>query len=617
MGYAKVALGLPIDKLFDYLIPDALAARCLAGSRVLVPFAKRDLIGYVAGLSNKTNIGRVKPIAKLIDSNPILSPEFLRLTESVADYYCSFWGEVIQAALPAGIKRGLPVTVSHTDRPLSPKGAFKATLVRYDNFETLFEFYLSELEKTIADKKSAIILCSEIKSAQRIADLLKEKFHDGICFSCRKQRVKEELAIWEEARNGKLRILVGTRPAVFAPFSNLGLLIVHDEDAYGHKEEQAPYYHARDVALMRAQLERIPLILTSKTPTLESYYAAKRKKYDLINLGQQEYIKQPKITIVDMKQYAFLKNKAGNILSVVLQDRINTALKAGKKVIIFINKKGFSRYAFCQKCGYLLVCDKCSRRLVYRFEDKKLVCNSCGAKKELASFCPACKSEHIKYAGAGIEKVISQLSLCFPQAKINRIDREHTVSSLEAQMIVATEMIFHQEYIPKASIVAVLDLDSALNIVNFRSNEKIYSLLYRLKGLAADELLIQTRIADYYFSKKINKLNLDGLYDAELKERKALGLAPFLHLANLNLRGRNLERLRSWALKLYEKLKEAGKKVSVFAPVESVPFKVRGNFRFQILLKAKNALDISRFIKKRLKEMRSSGIIVTVDVDPQ
>lgn len=617
MRYVKVALGLPIDELFDYSLPKELIDKCFAGSRVLVPFSKHTFVGYVTGLSNNTKIAkaRIRPILKLIDATPILSRQFLKLSKSVSNYYLNTWGQTIEAGLPVALKRGLPVNVCNHPNPQKGSNGFNAILLRYDNYSDCLNFYFGEIDKTIAQKKSVIILFAQIKAALEIFTLLKERYQNQAALTYRKQKINDELKIWQAAANNEISILVGTRPSVFAPFSNLGLIIVDQEDGYGHKEEQAPYYHARDVAFMRAQLEKTNLILSSKTPSLESYYGQKCAKLKLVELLDKN-VNSPKITIADMGQYGFLKKKSRIILSPVLEAKINKAVEENEKVIIFINRKGFARYVYCQKCGYVIKCDRCSLRLIFYFEEKKLICNSCGFKKELPAVCPNCNASYIKYAGFGIEKVINQLNLLFPHIKIGRIDKEHKASS-DFQIIVATEMILQEKHLPKAKVVAAIDLDSQLNIINFRSNEKIFSLLYRLKDLAKEEIVIQTVMAEYY--NGFVSLDIDKFFEAELKERKILQLPPFTHLARVNLRGKDSERTKEAAFDLYEKMKRLegiDKKVFIFEPAESVPSKLRGNFRFNILLKFRSPAILSKSIRKFLNKISYSKVITTIEVDP-
>ena len=271
------------------------------------------------------------------------------------------------------------------------------------------------------------------------------------------------LAVWEKAGNGWVDLLIGTRAAVFSPLPNLGLIIIEQEDSYGYKEEQSPYYHARDVGFMRARIEGIPLVLSSQTLSLDAYYGLGENrdfsphltpprlplvrggfltpstggegiagKYSSIGLAREDSkqvnpaLSCPqesfysgkggvKITVVDMKQYG--KRKAGMLFSPVLEDKLNKAISAGKKALIFINRKGYASFAHCQKCGFVLSCDKCSSRLIFHFEEKKLICSSCGFKKDLLKICPSCNSQYIKYSGFGIEKAVSQLNLYFPRLK--------------------------------------------------------------------------------------------------------------------------------------------------------------------------------------------------------
>ena len=558
MRYAKVVLGLPVDEVFDYLIPENLGKDCPVGCRVGVSFGRRNLIGYVVGVSLKTKIKKIKPISRLIDLKPILDSNFLKLTRMVSDYYCSSWGQAIEAALPVGVRKGLVVGGVDKDcvqTEFTPEVRFSAPrgcLMGEDRIEVV-----------LAQNKAVLILAAEIKQCLKLFNLMKAKYPDKrIEVIYRKLKIKDELAAWEKARNGGVDLLIGTRAAVFSLLPNLGLIIIEEEDAYGYKEEQAPYYQARDVGIMRARLEGIPLILSSQAPSLDAYYALREKKYSLIvtppltppTRGGEIIRKDgPRITLVDLKQYG--KKRSGMLFSPVLEDKLNKAIPAGKKALIFINRKGYANFAHCQKCGFVLSCDKCSSRLIFHFEEKKLVCGSCGFRKDLLRICPSCNSQYIKYSGFGIEKAVSQLNLYFPQAKIVRLDKEHQDIPPDFQIVVATEKIFHCDIQPCFDMSAVIDLDGALNMVDFRNNEKLYRLLYKLKSLTREDLIIQTKIPEQYQNKEFLNLELNKLFEGELKERKELGLPPYTRLTQINLRGKNLERVKSAALGLYEKLK--------------------------------------------------------------
>ncbi len=627
MRYAKVVLGLPVDEVFDYSLPEQFSKDCSVGCRVGVSFGKRNLIGYVVGLNLKTKIRKVKPISRLIDLKPLLDSNFLQLTKAVSDYYCSSWGQAIEAALPVGVRKGLVVggAVEGGAVKTAPDGCSiggerqTASGGRAEWLqgkpEEYFTIYRERIDSVFARNKSVLILAPEIKQCVELFNLIKAKYPDKrIELIYRKLKVKEELVVWEKAVNGCIDLLIGTRAAVFSPLPNLGLIIIDREDSYGYKEEQAPYYQAVEVGRLRARLEGIPLILSSQTLSLDTYYGLKEKEYSPIGHTGED-LSRTKITLVDLKQYG--KKKSGMLFSPVLEDKLNKAIPAGKKALIFINRKGYSPFAHCQKCGFALSCDKCSSRLVFHFEAKKLVCSSCGFKKDLLKICPNCNAQYIKYSGFGIEKAVSQLSLHFPQAKIVRLDKEHQDIPPDFQIMAATEKIFHSSIRPRFAVSAVVDLDSALNMVDFRNNEKLYRLLDGLRGLTEEELIIQTRIPEQYQNKEFLDLELNKLFDRELKERKELGLPPFTRLTHINLRGKNLERTKNAALGIYEKLKGLSEEFEIFEPVEAIPSKLRGNFRFYILLKAKNQMKLSKFLKKQLKKIRHSGVILTVEVDPE
>jgi len=617
MIYAKIALPLPIDRLFDYSLPADITGEII-GRRALVNFAGRGLIGYIADTAQKTSIPKVKSVLKVIDLKPILNPQLLKLGRIIADYYCSSLGEAFNTILPPGIRKGLAVNIpdEETALPQAAQG-FKMDFIQGDSLEIRMQAYFPRINQALEIKRSVIFLSPEINAGLRIYNLLKAKYAEAkAAFTYRKQSLKEELSIWERARNSQFDILVGTRPAVFAPLPNLGLLIIDQEDGYGYKEEQMPHYHSRSAAILRAESEGFPVVLGGKTPSLESYYAIKNKDCGL-NPASTEKRKTPRITIADSSRYGSLKTKSRMFISPVLEDRISKALKAGKKIIIFTNRKGFANYAACRKCGWALNCEHCSSRLIFHFEEKKLICRICGRKKDAVSLCPKCNSNYLKFSGYGAEKIISQLNLSFPGTRLIRLDKEHQSLDKDWQILVATEIIFHLNALPQAEVVAAIDPDGAINIVDFRNNEKIYSLVYRLSLLAAEELIIQTSLAEFYQRKEFSALDMDKLFELELKERKALSLPPYRNLAIIKARSKVKERSEDAGLRIYRELAGKDKKVEVFEPLPAVPFKTRGNFYFTILLKAKNPWNFGKFLRKYLKRSKSGGVTVTVDVDPE
>ena len=616
MPYVKVALNLPIAELFDYLIPEELSVENLLGARVIVPFGRRNIIGLIVEVIAHSKIKMVKPILKIIDPLSLLNYKALQLAKRISQYYSSSQGQAIFTMLPLGIRKGMAVSITPGKDIPREKNNFKVNFLQNSNFDARLQLYDTFIKNALAEKENVIVLSPQINSCIKIAAFLKQEYGDKIGVTYRRQNVKEELALWGKAKNAMLDIVIGTRSAVFTPFSNLGLIIMDDEEGYGYKEEQAPYYHARDVALMRGRLEKIPVVLGAAIPSLESFYCIKSKKYALLSVPEKHTTPQPKITIVDIRHYASSRDKFRGCISPVLEDRLHKILGAGKKAILFINRKGFASLAYCQKCGFILSCDTCSSKLTFYFEEKKLICQSCGGKKELLSICPKCNAHYISYRGLGIEKVLSQLHLLFPDTKIARLDKEHQNQYGDFQVLISTEMLFSSTDTPKAHLVAAIDIDTTLQFVDFRSNERLYALLLRLKDIAYEELIIQTWLPEYYQRKECSGLKLHKLFSAELRERKALELPPFTHLITLNVRGKNMERAKTTALRLYEGVKGRDDTLSLFEPVEAMPFKLRGNFRFKIVLKAKNPPYINSMLKEELKKIKTYGIIITVDVDP-
>ena len=251
MIYAKVALPLPIERLFDYSLPADITGEII-GRRALVNFAGRGLIGYIADTAEKTSIPKVKSVLKVIDSAPILNQPLLKLAGIISDYYCCSLGEAFNTILPPGIRKGLAVNIldQKTAAPEAAQG-FKMDFVRGDSLEIRMPAYFQRINQALEIKKSVIFLSPEINTGKRIYNLLKAKYGEKTAFTYRKQSPREETRIWEQARNSQLDILIGTRPAVFAPLPDLGLLIIDEENGYGYKEEQMPHYHSRSTAILR------------------------------------------------------------------------------------------------------------------------------------------------------------------------------------------------------------------------------------------------------------------------------------------------------------------------------------------------------------------------------
>lgn len=613
MPYVKVVLGIPVEGPFDYALPPYLQQKDLVGKRAWVSFRNQKVLGYIIATAKTTKIANVKPLSELVDDLPLLNKEMLRLTKEVSQYYCCSWGEVLESALPAGLKKKkVVVKKTHSFKTSLKRSKIQVELIQDLTGNRRWEIYLREIAEALKNGKNIIFLSPEISTAIEARNLIYDQLKEEPVLLHSKQKGEEGLANWLKVKNNEARIVIGSRLAIFAPLNNLGLIILDQENNSAFKQEQTPHYHAREVALMRAKLNSAKIILGSTAPSLESIYLAKKDK------NQQTLIKNekfPEVKIIDMKREVYSKRKK-IILTLPLQDAITQTLTAGQKAIIFLHKRGFATQAYCKSCQEVLRCPRCSFSLVYHFKGYRLTCPSCSYQIAPPDICPVCQASYIVYRGAGTEKVESELARFYPSARIIR-DEESSQLNLAEIDILVSSLAIPKTFFP-VNLIGVISLDNLLNRVDFRAGEKTYALLLSFIASGVKRILIQTYLPSHYCFRSLLANNPDLFYEKELTLRRQLALPPFCHIALIKLRGKNEERVSVQAKVLFERLQEINKDkaIGIISFFRSTPEKLRGNFYWQVLVKCKSVKKINLFLKKALKDFRASGIIVTVDVDP-
>ena len=619
---AKIVVGLPIEGAFDYSIPKEMAKDIKIGSRVFIPFKNFKKVGYVIDFSNYSKIKKIRAIISLIDYKPLLEKTELELLKKIANYYCCCWGEMIESALPLSIRKGKKLIIDKLQtkelnkKPQKryEKGIFSVTLVHDVGADRRWDLLLEEIKKAIFLKRGVIFLEPELFYITRTAKWLKEKLNEDVTILHSKQSEKKELTQWTKIREGRINIVVGSRSAIFAPFKNLGLIIINEEDSQLYKQEQSPFYHAREIAILRAKQQKANLILVSQTPSLESYHSSLIGKYKFVNLKDRKH-SASQVEIVDMNQEALRFKRGKAVLSPQLENNIQNTLEDSGRVILFINRLGFATSIRCKNCGYSLKCNRCNSGLIYHYKRKMLVCRFCNYQIQPLEICPQCKSAYVRYSGAGTEKLESEVNRLFPQAKINRWDSDVGIQSCDFDILISTQILL-KGYI-NCDLLGVLQIDSSLNRVDFRSSEKVFSLLFRLSKLVKEKMIIQTRNPQHNCIEAIRKSDPFLFYRKELKLRKELGFPPFRHFIQIQLRGRSEEKVKNLAFSLYKKMKNTNNKnINVLEPFPASPSRLRGNYRWNILLKGKSVKKINSYINRGLKELKGkSGIIINVNVD--
>lgn len=615
MLYAKVVLGLPIDGPFDYLVPPGMEDKISIGARAWVNFRNKKEVAYVVGLSNKTTIKKIKDILAVIDRAPVLDEQMLLLTRRLAEYYCCSWGEAIETALPDELRRGKEIKENRGRFCFFEGEGNQSKKIEtspvFIQGQDRMPVYLSRIKGALGLKRSVIVLFSDIAEAQRARELIERSLGVEVFTAFRKQ--PKELEVWEKIRKAQYCVVVGTRSNIFSPVNNLGLIIIDQEADQVYKQEQVPHYHARQVALMRAEIEGAKVVLGGSSLSLESFYLAQKNKLEYEFIPPK--LPYPEVKVIDLRRLPYSDRKSKSIFSKYLADTIYTVLGDKGKVLLFINRKGFATSAACHNCGLALKCPRCNINLVFHFDENELECHHCNFKMFLPKICPSCNAGYIKYSGIGTEKVESDLARIFPQARIKIMDdAQDDLSS--ADIFVSTSSIIKHKGL-NFDLIGVMVIDNSLNRVDFRAAEKTFAILMSLAGMTSKKIIIQSANANHHCFRALIKNDPQIFLKEELKQRRQLDFAPFKHMILLKIRGESLDKVKKASRDLFERLnKIKTASLKILSLNCGQPAKLRGNYYYQILMRASSAQKASHFLKLHLKEGHFSGIIVTVDVDP-
>src|SRR5258706_4051837 len=442
------------------------------------------------------------------------------------------------------------------------------------------EIYLQAISQTLDQKKGAIVLVPEISLTPQTVERFKARFSSGplqtlVAVLHSHLSAGERHDEWHKIRQGRARIVIGARSAIFAPVDPLGLIIVDEEHEHTYKQEEAPRYHARDVAIVRGLMEGATVVLATATPSLESYYNCRRGKYTLLELPERaDNARMPHIRVVDMRQSA---RKEGGIpiFSPQLKEAITQRLERGEQTILFLNRRGYSSSLQCPKCGYVANCPNCSITLTYHRIDQRLSCHICGHVAKVPAVCPEpkCKNPAIRFAGTGTQKVEEVLAKLFPKARIKRMDADTMKRKDDYRkvlgdfrigkidILVGTQMIANGLHFPNVTLVGIIYADLALHQPDFRAGERTFQLLTQVAGRAGrgdveGEVFVQAFTPFHPAIQHARRHDFAGFYDLELEFREPLKYPPYSRIALLTLKGRNEEKVKFSADYLKRKLKQ-------------------------------------------------------------
>jgi primosomal protein N' (replication factor Y) len=506
------------------------------------------------------------------------------------------------------------------------------------------EVYLQAIAHALKQGQGAIVLVPEISLTPQTVERFKARFSSGpqqtlVAVLHSNLSSGERHDEWHKIRQGRARIVIGARSAIFAPVDPLGLIIVDEEHENTYKQEEAPRYHARDVAIVRGQMEGATVVLGSATPSMESYYNCAKGKYKLLQLLERADDKtMPLVRVVDMRQ-TMRKGKTGPIFSAQLQEAIAQRLDRKEQVILFLNRRGYSTALQCPLCGYVAGCPNCSVSLTYHRQEHKLRCHICAHAEPVPAVCPnpKCRNPEIRYAGLGTQKVEDTLGKLFPHARIKRMDSDALKRKDDfrrilgdfrvgkTDILVGTQMIAKGLHFPNVTLVGIIYADLALHQPDFRAGERTFQLLTQVAGRAGrgeveGEVFVQAFTPFHPAIQFARRHDFTGFYEQEIEFRQQLKYPPLSRIALLTLRGRNEEKVKFSADHLKREVEKAVadiKELVLAGPAPAPLLRAETYYRYQIMLRAHRMSALSQRLAKLLQSLAlPEDVSLGVDIDP-
>ncbi|HTW57053.1 MAG TPA: primosomal protein N' [Terriglobales bacterium] len=496
--------------------------------------------------------------------------------------------------------------------------------------------YLAGMRAVLEAGRSAILLVPEIGLTPAVAADLHQIFGDEVAILHSALSDRERAEQWHRIKRGEARMVVGTRSAVFAPVSDLALIIVDEEHDASYKQEETPRYHARDVAVMRAKMANATVVLGSATPSLESYFNARKNKYALIELPDRvEQRPLPEVEIVDMR-LEFQETGREQVISRKLAAEIKERLERKEQVMVLLNRRGYSPVVLCRTCGKKLECANCAIALTHHKRENKMVCHYCGYTAAVPKACVHCGSEYVYFLGTGSEKLEELLHGMFPEARIARLDRdtvrghedfERTLNALnegELDLVVGTQMIAKGHDIHGVTLVGVVGADVALGLPDFRAAERTFQLLTQVAGRAGrgqspGKVILQTYFQDHYAVQYAARHDFIGFYEKELQFRSWMHYPPYSALANVLVRSDKLDEALQWSGilgKWFDSTRHEG--VRVLGPAAAPIVRLKRDYRYHFVLKSPSREKLNTTLRAMLAHAAARKIPrtqVIVDVD--
>ena len=659
----KILLGLPINKTFTYTISRELERiNYKVGNLVEVNFRGSKKIGIILEKNKTSKIKKVKDVNKIFVS-VLIKDSILSAIKLYSEYTCNRKSDLIKILLSNFNSKKLvyedgyeqinlpdkfnlvekKINILSCEQEYAIKKISKTGLNKFNVFvldgvtgSGKTRVYLNILLKVLKKKCQCLILVPEIfLTKQWIQSFVKEfGFSPNIYHSSITKSEREK--IWIGVVTGKINLVIGTRSALFLPFSNLSFMVIDEEHDISYKQETGTIFNSRDYGIVLAKYFNCPVVLASATPSIETIYNCRINKYIRVSLNKRiKNLPLPKLQIIDMRSQ---KKRPDRWISEKLEFEIRETLREKKQTLMFLNKRGYAPVIFCKICGQSKICPYCDYSLVLhkKYDNKTkdfLACHWCDYKEEFKNNCCDCNKESLVAAGPGIQKLFEETKDLFPKAKIlmissdtldkkNDVDRViDSIVSKKIDIIVGTQIISKGHNFPDISTVGIVNIDNQLKSFDIRSNEKIFQMLTQVSGRAGREYLsrgvyIQTFFPNDKLIQNCVKSSKENFYDEELTKREENMEPPFFNLISIVNQNKDLNLLRSQNKLIKDELRKF-KELSVYGPAPSPIFKIRGKFRYRFLLKFRRSFKNKKELKRNLLLLKENKKLnLKVDVDP-
>ncbi|MCL2484705.1 MAG: primosomal protein N' [Endomicrobia bacterium] len=666
MKVLEVAVPVPLNKIFSYLPPENSGAEDIVGKRVKVQFGQRALTAYALSVTESNDESfKLKSINDVIDSQPVINQESLILAKYISENYVCSFGEALSAVIPPSMKQPkrqnkklritnyelqnenkLPV---HNERLiLNARQQYAVNSINQsieNNIPKTFlihgvtasgktEVYLNCIEKAISLNKSAIFLIPEISLTAQFVEIVVKRFgeenvglwHSGISDI-------EKYKLFLKAKSGEIKVMLGARSAIFAPFENLGVIIIDEEHEHTYKQEQKPSYDAREIAWQRALYHKAAVIMGSATPSLESFKNALENNAELIELPERIDGKSfPEFKVLSLKNKIFGRS----LFLPETIDAISQTLAKKEQIIIFLNRRGYSPSIMCRKCGNVYQCPNCSISMVYHRNPDIVKCHYCGHGKKLPVTCSTCGTKEIAVFGSGTQRAEGEIKGMFPKANLFRLDGDTAsfaenykkaydgIKSGEYDILLGTQMIAKGFDFPKVTLVCVIDADTSLYLPDFKSAERTFQLITQVagrcgRGEICGNVIIQTSHPEHYAIMHAQKYDYMSFYKEEAGLRKQLMYPPYCDIAKIAVRNKNEEKASQDSEKLFTYLdgiiKSYELPLKLMGPASAYISKMHNTYRKHIIIKGvrENIVKLSGFVSAYKS---SAGTQISIEIMP-